>query len=104
MGKKFTAGRASAEGGGTVRMLAPAARPAVALLAPTSRAGPDKDRDGVEMGRANMGEPITKYWGPVAKFVSWPRAAPIAESMSRVKQEIQEETRIKPPRYIWQQL
>src|ERR1700693_1245706 len=104
MGKKFTAGGASAEGGGTVRIPAPVVRPEVALLAPTARAGPDKDREGVEMGRANIDEPINKYCGPVAKFVSWPKAVPIVESASRVKQEIQEETRIQPPRYVWQQL
>src|SRR5271169_52519 len=85
--------------GEAVWLSAPATRFSVALLAPTSRGGPVRDRDGVEMDCANSGEPwfvgpkLIRYCGPVAKFVSCPRAMPTAEMTSKVQHK---GTRIEP--------
>src|ERR1700733_11032995 len=88
-------GSATASGGTTVRSSAPAISTPVALLAPTSRGGVENDMVGVEMGRANNGEPeFSKYCGPVEKFVSCPKAIPRVKIISRVQRKV---TRIQPP-------
>ncbi len=50
--------------------------------------GTVSDIVGVEMGRANKGEPaLTKYCGPLGKFVSWPEAIPSADITNRTQQK-----------------
>src|ERR1700683_1580395 len=56
----------------------------VALLAPTCSGGAANAMEGVEILRANKGEPFVRYCGPEGKFVSWP-IAPRVESRNNIE-------------------
>jgi hypothetical protein len=55
------------------------------LLAPTWSGESVNAMEGVEMERANNGEPFIRYCGPEGKFVSWPNAIPRVERRNNIE-------------------
>src|SRR5579864_8665394 len=56
----------------------------------TGGSGVSSDIDGVATGRANSGDPVSRYCGPAGKLVSWAALIPISrkDKQNRLRRRI----------------